>query len=195
MPKPATKPRRSEPFAPGRLPAGRAHARADVRGDPAQEARLLRQGSGSARGPVRRTGDPGRPVHPAGDRAAAAAICRVRRGSLDQDALPGFGRLFDLRDGRALSLAAGAGRRAGAGDPVHLPQSQSTRPTLAPISWRLARSGQLPGGPPVRRRAGGRRGNLVPGISPAPACHLAQRDRSHVGRSTRRMGIRRSNRK
>ena len=42
---------------------------------------------------------------------------------------------------------------------------------------RVARSGQLPGGPPVRRRAGGRRGNLVSGISPAPACHLAQGER------------------
>ena len=39
---------------------------------------------------------------------------------------------------------------------------------------RLARSGQLPGGPPVRQRAGGRRGDLVPGISPAPARHLAE---------------------
>ncbi len=70
------------------------------------------------------------------DRAAAAAICRIRRGSLDQDALPGVGRLFDLRDGRALPFAARPGRRAGAGDPVHLSQSAATRPTRAPISWR-----------------------------------------------------------
>ena len=60
---------------------------------------------------------------------------RVRRGSLDQDALPGVGRLLDLRDGRALSFAARAGRRAGAGDPVHLSQPRATRPTPAPISW------------------------------------------------------------
>ena len=46
----------------------------------------------------------------------------VRRGGLDQDALPGLARLLDLRDGRPLSLAAGPGRRAGAGHPVHLPQ-------------------------------------------------------------------------
>ena len=40
----------------GRLPARGPEAGPDVRGDPAQEARLLRQGPGSARRPVRRAG-------------------------------------------------------------------------------------------------------------------------------------------
>ena len=135
MPKPANEAAPIDSPRPRPTTNWSAHARADVRGDPAQEARLFRQGSGGARGPVRRTGDPVGAIHPAGDRAAAAAVCRVRRGSLDQDALPGLGRLFDLRDGRAVPLAARTGRRAGAGDPVHLSQSQSTRPTRAPISW------------------------------------------------------------
>ena len=66
------------------------------------------------------------PVRPADDRAAAPAGRDVRRGGLDQDALPGLARLLDLRDGRPVSLAAGPGRRAGAGDPVHLPQPRAS---------------------------------------------------------------------
>ena len=47
------------------------------------------------------------------DQAAAAAIGRVRRGSLDQDPVPGLARLFDLRDGRPLPLAARARSTSG----------------------------------------------------------------------------------
>ena len=44
---------------------------------------------------------------------APAAIGRVRRGSLDQDALPGLARLLDLRDGRPLPLARRARSTSG----------------------------------------------------------------------------------
>ena len=67
-----------------RLSARRPEARADVRSHPAQEARLLRQGPGSARGPLRRASDPGGAVHPEVDQAAAAgsrATLTRKRGS------------------------------------------------------------------------------------------------------------------
>ena len=70
--------------------------------------------------------------------------------------------LLDLRDGRPLPLAAGAGRRAGAGHPVHLPQprrrrGRRPRPTSSPRRWRSSTTWSRTASPPSsgsRRRSG-----------------------------------------
>ena len=59
----------------------------------------------------------------------------LRRGGVDQVALPGLAGLLDLRDGRPLPLGQRPGRRARAGDPVHLPQPAGRDRLPAPISW------------------------------------------------------------
>src|SRR4051794_5542506 len=92
----------------GRLSSRRAEAGTDVRGDPAEEARLLRQGAGGPRGPVQRGGDSRGPVRPADDCPAPEAQRRLRRGSVDQEPEPRRAGLFDLRDGWPLPLAAWA---------------------------------------------------------------------------------------
>ena len=77
-------------------------------------------------------------------------------------------------DGRYVAPRRQADRRAGAGHPVHLSRP---RPSVRPddrLPRRVARSRQPPGRSPLRRGAGRRGADLVPGISRDPPGHLAQ---------------------
>ena len=171
----------------GRLSPRRTEVGADVRGDPAQEARLLRQGPGGARRPLQRGGDPQGPVRQAVDPRATA---RPTRRSTRRRWIKTLGRasrgysIYEM-DGRYLS-ADRAGRRACPGHPVHLPRRAATPP--APhdrLPRRVAGGRQPPRRPPVRRGAGGRGRDLVPRIHRHPARHLAQ----GRGRRSRRGGL------
>ena len=66
-------------------------------------------------------------------------------------------------------------RRARAGDPLHFSQSPSPRLSRVRFPRRLSGSGQSPGCPPFRRRAWGRGGDLVFGVSPHAVGDLAEK--------------------
>ena len=108
------------------------------------------------------------------EQAWVKTLCQASRGY----------SIYEM-DGRYLS-PTGTGGRAGAGHPLHLPQSVP-RPRLDPkdrLPGRVARGGQPPGRPPVRRGAGRRGRNLVPGIHQPQPGDLAEERRG--GASDRR---------
>ncbi len=116
------------------------------------------------------------------DRAAAAAICRssTRTAWIKTLCQASGGYSIYEMDGRYLSPQGPVDERVLV---IRFIFHNPRRPDRLAHRFpgRLARSGQLPGGPPVRQRAGSRGGDLVPGISPTPARHLAQGGRQTPG--------------